>query len=47
MKNTKYESPNLTVISVEASDIITTSAAIGTETPIYTGGEAIWDLNIN
>ncbi len=39
-----YESPELSLIKTEATDIITTSP--GTEAPIRTDGDFIWDLDI-
>ena len=41
----KYTNPEIEVVKVETSDIITTSP--GTETPWYEESDGIWDFSIN
>ena len=41
----KYVNPEIEVVEIKASDIITTSP--GTETPWYEESDGIWDLSIN
>ena len=41
----KYSFPELEVVELNASDVITTSP--GTETPWYEESDGIWDLSIN
>ena len=43
MKN--YTNPEIEIIEVKFTDIITTSP--GTETPKYDESDGIWDLNLN
>lgn len=44
MKIKIYESPEMTFINSEGTDIITTSSGI--ESPIRTDGDVIWDLDL-
>ena len=41
----KYNTPEIEVLEVKTSDIITTS--LGVETPWYEESDGIWDLSIN
>ena len=41
----KYTNPEIEVVEVMASDIITSSP--GTETPPYEESDGIWEMNIN
>lgn len=41
----KYLNPEIEIIDVKASDIITSSP--GTETPWYEENDGIWELNVN
>ena len=41
----KYMNPEIEVVEVNASDIMTTSH--GTETPWYEENDGIWELSIN
>ena len=41
----KYITPEIEVVEVMASDIITSSPR--TETPWYEENDGIWDLNVN
>ena len=41
----KYINPEIEVVELKESDIITTSS--GTETPLYEENDGIWDLDIN
>lgn len=41
----KYINPEIEVVEIKTSDIITTSQ--GTETPWYEESDGIWDLNID
>ena len=43
MKN--YIDPEIEVIKIQATDIITTSP--GTETPWYEENDGVWELSIN
>ena len=40
----KYISPEIEVVEVNTSDVITTS--FGTETPWYEENDGIWEMNI-
>ena len=40
----KYKEPFVEIISIDASDVITTSP--GTETGIYDENDGLWDLDI-
>ena len=41
----KYMNPEIEIVELNTSDIITTSP--GTETPRYEESDGIWDLSIN
>ena len=41
----KYMNPEIEVVEVQTSDVITTSP--GTETPGYEENDGIWEMNIN
>lgn len=41
----KYFNPEIEVVEVKTTDIITTSP--GTETPWYDENDGIWEMNIN
>lgn len=41
----KYIDPEIEVVELEASDVITSSP--GTETPWYEESDGIWDLTLN
>ena len=41
----KYIDPEIEVVKLEASDVITSSP--GTETPWYEESDGIWDLTLN
>jgi len=41
----KYTNPEIEVVEVKTSDIITTSP--GTETPWYEESDGIWEMGIN
>ena len=43
--NGNYDNPEIEVVEVNASDIITTSP--GTETPWYEESDGVWELNID
>lgn len=43
MKN--YTNPEIEVVEINASDVLTTSP--GTETPAYDENDGIWDLSID
>lgn len=40
----KYTNPDIDIVEIEASDVITTSP--GTETPWYEENDGIWEMNI-
>lgn len=41
-KMKKYAKPEINVVDMDGSDVITTSLGIGTETPRYDEEDAIW-----
>ena len=43
-KNKKYVNPEIEVIEINTSDVITTSP--GTETPWYEESDGIWEIGI-